>query len=339
MKSGGGNPLKSCDYCHTVARIHPESRFCKPECRRAFNAEIRAENKRIAEAVKASRPVVRTYHAKCRFCQKWIVSSSSVVLNGRSVCKETACYNAQHLEAKRLQNGGTTDGVFLADADTSTCSGCGANYKTTNLHRIAFCPECAAEKDRYLRVWHEPVNRIKVFQRDKWTCQHCGVATPEWLRTVLGDCQPTLDHILPVSQGGAHSYFNTQLLCRKCNQDKGDDVTREPRLAGVTDLAPYRTAAYPPNGKRGRQQQPPTSCACGCGKEFIPYVTGNGQYAMGHWNRTPERRAALATSGGRYAEPIAGGWPSDKLEAECVAMKQRWIAKKHGSKPCDAVTS
>ena len=35
---------------------------------------------------------------------------------------------------------------------------------------------------------------------------------------------PELDHIHPVSKGGAHSYANTQCLCRQCNAGKSDSL-------------------------------------------------------------------------------------------------------------------
>lgn len=38
----------------------------------------------------------------------------------------------------------------------------------------------------------------------------------------------TLDHVVPLSKGGAHRLSNLQLLCRECNTAKGD----------LTDAAP-----------------------------------------------------------------------------------------------------
>lgn len=31
-----------------------------------------------------------------------------------------------------------------------------------------------------------------------------------------------LDHIVPISKGGPHTYSNTQCLCRDCNLKKSD---------------------------------------------------------------------------------------------------------------------
>lgn len=69
---------------------------------------------------------------------------------------------------------------------------------------------------------YEPVSKRKVFERDGWKCQLCGVSTPEAKRGTIDDDAPELDHIIPLAKGGAHSYQNTQCACRRCNRLKSD---------------------------------------------------------------------------------------------------------------------
>lgn len=76
----------------------------------------------------------------------------------------------------------------------------------------------------------ESVNPIVVFERDKWTCQECGIKTPRKLRGAMVPNAPELDHIMPISLGGAHSYMNTQCLCRKCNGAKSATPPVQPSL-------------------------------------------------------------------------------------------------------------
>ena len=70
----------------------------------------------------------------------------------------------------------------------------------------------------------EVVDPFRVFDRDGWRCQICFKKTPKSMRGKYHDKAPELDHILPLSKGGDHSYANTQCACRKCNRIKGNDV-------------------------------------------------------------------------------------------------------------------
>ncbi len=63
-----------------------------------------------------------------------------------------------------------------------------------------------------------PLNRRAVFLRDANTCQYCG-------RTA-----ENLDHVVPKSQGGLHTWENVVASCRRCNSKKGG---RTPNQAGI----------------------------------------------------------------------------------------------------------
>lgn len=55
-----------------------------------------------------------------------------------------------------------------------------------------------------------PVSARAIFDRDDWTCQHCGT-----------HCNLTVDHIVPRSKGGTDDPSNLQTLCGSCNSRKG----------------------------------------------------------------------------------------------------------------------
>lgn len=76
------------------------------------------------------------------------------------------------------------------------------------------------ERARHYGVQYEPVNRQKVFERDGYRCHICGRKTnpnAKW----NSPRYPTLDHIIPMSVGGPHSYKNTACACFECNSLKG----------------------------------------------------------------------------------------------------------------------
>jgi hypothetical protein len=71
----------------------------------------------------------------------------------------------------------------------------------------------------------EPVNRIKVFDRDKWRCQMCNIKVQD--DDKLSNNAAQLDHIVPLSKGGVHTYSNVRCLCRRCN-----NVIKSDKLIG-----------------------------------------------------------------------------------------------------------
>jgi 5-methylcytosine-specific restriction endonuclease McrA len=77
---------------------------------------------------------------------------------------------------------------------------------------------------RYYGVFYEPVNVMRVFDRDGWRCQICGIDTPAKLRGTYKPNAPELDHRIPISKNGPHSYNNTQCACRKCNGAKSNKM-------------------------------------------------------------------------------------------------------------------
>jgi hypothetical protein len=65
------------------------------------------------------------------------------------------------------------------------------------------------------------IDPLAVFHRDGWRCKLCGCKTPRHLRGSYDDRAPELDHVVPLSLGGAHTQGNVQCSCRKCNGLKG----------------------------------------------------------------------------------------------------------------------
>jgi 5-methylcytosine-specific restriction endonuclease McrA len=83
---------------------------------------------------------------------------------------------------------------------------------------------------RIKRLNTERFFSAEIFTRDKWLCQLCGVKT---LRSKSGTTHsraPELDHIIPISKGGAHTRANTQCACRSCNQAKRARLKGQLRL-------------------------------------------------------------------------------------------------------------
>lgn len=62
------------------------------------------------------------------------------------------------------------------------------------------------------------MTKSSIYIRDRGKCQYC--AEP------VHKHEMTLDHILPTSKGGKHSWDNVCLACRSCNSRKSDAMPR-----------------------------------------------------------------------------------------------------------------
>lgn len=80
----------------------------------------------------------------------------------------------------------------------------------------------AAQKRRALKmgVGYEVFNPVEIFERDGYICQLCGKKTRPDYKSQYHPLYPNLDHIIPLSKGGAHTRLNTQCTHRQCNAKK-----------------------------------------------------------------------------------------------------------------------
>lgn len=78
------------------------------------------------------------------------------------------------------------------------------------------------------RQYRIAVNRRTVFARDSSRCQYCGGAAEN------------LDHVIPRSKGGPHTWENVVAACRRCNTRKEDRLPHEAGMAlRRTPIAPH----------------------------------------------------------------------------------------------------
>jgi hypothetical protein len=124
-------------------------------------------------------------------------------------------YQAEHGEWYRAANYGQQQ----RDYDTQR--------RTMRPHWRIHYPEAAALADARRRMLvtqasaGERFAPIEVFERDGWTCGPCmrpvdpAIAWPDPMSA-------SVDHIVPLSRGGAHALANVQCAHLGCNSSKGD---------------------------------------------------------------------------------------------------------------------
>lgn len=147
-----------------------------------------------------------------------------------------SCYRAGQKARAHDAHHKAAQALHRAAARETKCDECGAvfcpMYGSSNATLCMCCVPVRAQARKRIEksvrrarsrgAEAELVDPFKVFDRDRWRCQLCGIKTPKAKRGTCHDTAPELDHIQPISKGGAHTYANTQCACRKCNREKSD---------------------------------------------------------------------------------------------------------------------
>jgi 5-methylcytosine-specific restriction endonuclease McrA len=97
-------------------------------------------------------------------------------------------------------------------------------YAKANPNKINAGSQAARARKRQAFV--EPIDPHVVFERDGWRCGLCKRSIPKLARHP-DPKSASLDHIVPLSQGGKHEYRNVQAAHLYCNQTKQGRVWRD----------------------------------------------------------------------------------------------------------------
>ncbi|HSJ49925.1 MAG TPA: HNH endonuclease [Actinomycetota bacterium] len=110
-----------------------------------------------------------------------------------------------------------------------------SNGQVFRSERVSMDAPSVLRLRQFVRVPYRataPLTRRAVFARDNWSCQYCGAAAEN------------LDHVIPKSRGGTHTWDNVVAACRRCNSRK------ENRLIEDAGLRLARRPAAPADGFR-----------------------------------------------------------------------------------------
>lgn len=118
---------------------------------------------------------------------------------------------------------------------TKKCPICGQEFKTWKCQKITCSQKCSQIRHDRIKNNHGikvdyDISLAKLAMRDKGICQICHTPV-DWndlelvkVRYRYGDNYPSIDHIIPKSKGGLHSWNNVQLAHRICNSKKKDKI-------------------------------------------------------------------------------------------------------------------
>ena len=151
-----------------------------------------------------------------------------------------------------------------------TCVRCGNEFMTNRARYRKFCSRQCAQRahasdhceraKRYggARTW--TITSAVVFDMAGWRCQICETETPRELTGSHSPNAPELDHIIPLSKGGGHTWDNVQCACRQCNSKKRALVpsAEERRLwaSRTRPIPDHRAIHRPLRPQRSPQRSP-----------------------------------------------------------------------------------
>lgn len=205
-----------CQGCgHSFETFSVDQRYCTLECRLTHQREL--VNRKTAK--------------RCRGCE---ADMSEIKFKHYCPRCRPENYEPQQYEGR--------------------CSDCAVVFVSTDRTHVR-CPRCEAaetrrvaarvrakrqmvkdiERARAAGVPFESVKRSEVYEKHDWMCGICG----ETIDPTLDQDHPkslTLDHIVPISRGGAHTYANVQPAHRVCNVAKADRLPGELVVAAAQKI-------------------------------------------------------------------------------------------------------
>lgn len=208
-----GQRIRQCEKCgqefHTLCRPGRPRRYCQ-SCKPGYIPVDRTNEEQVC----ASCGEVFHYHRKKKYCSRY-------------------CANVAHGHARP-----PTSPI----GESRLCENCGCAFTMKASNQIACSDKCRArlyrcseagkaaqaKRNAFKRAitrYSPDADKIDVwavFEHDGWRCQICGKHTPKNRRSTNYSNAPELDHRVPLSRGGRHTYANVQCACRDCNRSKGN---------------------------------------------------------------------------------------------------------------------
>ncbi len=220
----------TCEHCGQLARVRQGTRYCSSRCRDARSRQAARENGRYDAALAKRREEnARKREANARPCP---YCGDPMLHPKRKQCGNPEClraFNAEKARAWHRNYTATTGKRYATDRYREQAVEYDKRRREQQGHWRKQYPEAAALADARRRTLKQQADQgerfapIDVYERDGWTCGLCrlpvdpGLAWPHPMSA-------SVDHILPLSQGGSHALANVQCAHLSCNSRKRDRV-------------------------------------------------------------------------------------------------------------------
>lgn len=206
------NPAHSftCEHCgktqhRRLGGNSTKNRFCNHACRSAqaeVSRQLKREEERGLVLMRRLSRMLESFPPKEKERPVYQCSSCNMAYTRDKGQSKTICSPCVQMKAEQYRRAYKKE------------------YRKTEVGKALKKAEKTKRRAKENAVIHK-VKPKDIFERDKWTCQLCGIKTPRKLRAAYVDNAPELDHIITLAEGGDHTYANLQCACRRCNMLKG----------------------------------------------------------------------------------------------------------------------
>jgi HNH endonuclease len=220
-----GRATRACEVCGGSYRYtHSKQSTCGRGC----GVELRRLRGNLGFRKVRAAPTCPVRYADCGHCGQVFVCRS-----GRKYCTDDCTRAADVL---RHQERTARRAERLIDR---VCDHCASPFRSgieTQRFCTRGCTKRARKRDRdrarSYGAEYVYVSRAKVYERDRWRCGLCKRRVNPRLR-YPHPMSVSLDHVVPLSRGGGHTYANVQCSHLSCNVDKNADGGPSQQLALV----------------------------------------------------------------------------------------------------------
>jgi hypothetical protein len=159
----------------------------------------------------------------CAGCDKLMWRDETSLPVGKATCH--ACRRAKREEAKLKAQRTPRPCVVCGEQfiprtfrDKACSRRCSYRARPSDRTRLALLGS-HRRRARFYGVSYEPIKPAEIYERDRWRCGICHKRVDKRLKYPHPK-SASLDHIVPMSQGGGHVKTNVQLAHLICNSQK-----------------------------------------------------------------------------------------------------------------------
>lgn len=196
-----------CNYCGEEYRNYYKRKYCSFEC---------SANQKKKERLIRELSHLLSLKSNCLYCGKEFIKTT----HDKEYCTKNCSRLDYYFRNKKMLK--------------RKCKECGKDFTTSDSRMQCCSKECSDKRNwrnAYLirkrraksnGLYERDISVSGIIERDGSSCYLCGNKVDESSH-YTSDYYPTIDHVVPLSKGGTHSWDNVRLAHRLCNMYKRDN--------------------------------------------------------------------------------------------------------------------